>query len=51
VVVSCTTGAASGTASAQPQAAWAGGMGGWPAVGVSVGTGKAGGGGVGFGCN
>jgi hypothetical protein len=49
VVVSCTTGAATGTATAQPQAAWAGGMGGWPAVGVSVGTGNAGGVGVGFG--
>ena len=32
-----------------PQPAWCGGMAGWPAVGISVGTGDAGGVGVGFG--
>ena len=39
VTVTCRSGTASGSAVAQPQAAWSGGLGGWPAVGVSVGTG------------
>jgi hypothetical protein len=49
VTVRCTSGTASGTATALPQAAWAGGMGGWPAVGISVGTGDVSGVGVGLG--
>ena len=39
VTVTCRDGAASGTAAATPERAWSGGLGGWPAVGVSVGTG------------
>ncbi len=49
VTVTCHNGAASGTATAMPEAAWSGGLGGWPAIGVSVGTGTAGGVGVGVG--
>ena len=49
VTVTCRSGTASGTAVAAPQAAWQGGLGGWPAVGVSVGTGDDSGVGVGFG--
>ena len=49
VTVTCRSGAATGTAVAAPQAAWQGGLGGWPAVGVSVGTGNSSGVGVGFG--
>jgi hypothetical protein len=49
VTVSCRAGGAQGQASAAPEAAWSGGMGGWPAVGVSVGTGDSGGVGVGLG--
>ena len=49
VVVTCRSGDASGSATAQPRAAWSGGMAGWPAVGISVGTGDAAGVGVGFG--
>lgn len=49
VSVTCRAGSATGTATAAPEAAWSGGLGGWPAVGVSVGTGTAGGVGVGVG--
>lgn len=49
VTVTCRSGSASGTATALPQAAWNGGLGGWPAIGVSVGTGNAAGVGVGVG--
>jgi hypothetical protein len=49
VTVTCRSGTATGSAVAQPQAAWSGGLGGWPAVGVSVGTGDSSGVGVGFG--
>jgi hypothetical protein len=49
VTVTCRSGAATRTAVAAPQAAWQGGLGGWPAVGVSVGTGNSSGVGVGFG--
>ena len=49
VTVTCRSGTATGTAVAEPQAAWQGGLGGWPAVGVSVGTGTDSGVGVGFG--
>jgi hypothetical protein len=49
VTVTCRSGTASGSAVAAPQAAWQGGLGGWPAVGVSVGTGNSSGVGVGLG--
>ncbi len=49
VTVTCRSGTASGTAEAQPEPAWSGGLGGWPAIGVSVGTGNAGGVGLGLG--
>lgn len=49
VTVTCRSGTATGSAVAAPQAAWQGGLGGWPAVGVSVGTGTSSGVGVGFG--
>jgi hypothetical protein len=49
VTVTCRNGDATGTAVAQPQAAWQGGLGGWPSVGVSVGTGDYSGVGVGVG--
>jgi hypothetical protein len=49
VTVTCRAGELSGAAAAAPQLAWSGGMGGWPAVGVSVGTGDISGVGVGFG--
>jgi hypothetical protein len=49
VTVSCRAGSASGTAVAQPEAVWSRGFGGWPAVGVSVGTGGSSGVGVGMG--
>lgn len=49
VSVTCEAGAARGSATAAPVAAWQGGLGGWPAVGVSVGTGNAGGVGLGLG--
>ena len=49
VTVTCRSGATSGTAAAPPERAWSGGLGGWPAVGVSVGTGDAEGVGVGLG--
>lgn len=49
VTVRCRAGSAAGTAVAQPEAAWAGGMGGWPSVGISVGTGNQSGVGVGLG--
>jgi hypothetical protein len=49
VTVTCRSGTASGTAIAQPEALWQRGMGGWPAVGISVGTGDVGGVGVGLG--
>ncbi|HPG23304.1 MAG TPA: hypothetical protein PLH75_11010 [Amaricoccus sp.] len=49
VTVTCAAGAASGSVVAAPTQAWSNGLGGWPAVGVSVGTGNAGGVGVGFG--
>lgn len=43
------TGPVSGTAVAMPEAPWSNGLGGWPAVGISVGTGSAQGVGVGVG--
>jgi hypothetical protein len=49
VAVTCRSGTASGSAVAQPQAAWSGGLGGWPAVGISVGTGTNSGVGLGLG--
>jgi hypothetical protein len=49
VTVTCKSGNLSGTAVAVPEAAWSGGLAGWPAVGISVGTGNSGGVGVGFG--
>lgn len=49
VTVTCRSGTASGTAAASPEAAWSGGLGGWPAIGMSVGTGNAAGVGVGLG--
>lgn len=49
VTVTCRNGTATGTATAMPEAAWTGGLGGWPAIGVSVGTGNAAGVGVGVG--
>lgn len=49
VSVTCRSGTATGSAVAQPQAAWEGGLGGWPAVGMSVGTGTNSGVGVGVG--
>jgi hypothetical protein len=49
VTVTCRSGSASGTAVATPEATWSRGLGGWPAVGVSVGTGNNSGVGVGMG--
>lgn len=49
VTVTCRSGTATGTAAAPPVAAWSGGLGGWPAVGISVGTGDVNGVGVGLG--
>jgi hypothetical protein len=49
VTVTCRAGEASGTAVAQPEAIWSPGFGGWPAIGISVGTGDYGGVGVGMG--
>jgi len=49
VTVSCRTATASGSAAATPERAWSGGLGGWPVVGMSVGTGDAQGVGVGLG--
>lgn len=53
VTVTCNaqtpTGKLSGTAIASPEAPWSNGLGGWPAVGISVGTGNAQGVGVGVG--
>ncbi len=49
VSVTCHAGTASGTAAALPVAAWSGGLGGWPALGISVGTGTSNGVGVGVG--
>ena len=49
MVVNCRSGDLAGQAAASPQAAWSGGLGGWPAVGISVGTGRAEGVGVGMG--
>lgn len=49
VTVSCRTATASGSAAAAPERAWSGGLGGWPAIGMSVGTGDAQGVGVGLG--
>jgi hypothetical protein len=49
VTVTCRAGETSGSAVAQPEAYWQRGIGGWPAVGVSVGTGGWEGVGVGVG--
>ena len=49
VTVTCRSGEATGSAAASPELAWSGGLGGWPAVGISVGTGSAQGVGVGVG--
>jgi hypothetical protein len=49
VTVTCSAGGAPGSVTVAPTQAWSGGLGGWPAVGVSVGTGNAGGVGVGLG--
>jgi len=49
VRVTCRAGEAVGSADALPERAWSGGLGGWPAVGISVGTGDTSGVGVGLG--
>ena len=49
VSVQCRTAELAGAAVAQPEAAWTGELGGWPAVGLSVGTGNRGGVGLGVG--
>lgn len=49
VSVTCRAGAQSGTAVSAPEAVWSRGAGGWPAVGISVGTGDVSGVGVGLG--
>jgi hypothetical protein len=49
VTVTCRSGSGTGTATAQPEALWQRGLGGWPAVGISVGTGDVSGVGVGLG--
>ena len=49
VGVTCRAGTAEGTAVAAPEMVWNRGMGGWPAVGISVGTGDLSGVGVGLG--
>jgi hypothetical protein len=49
VSVTCHAGSRSGTAVSAPEAVWSRGGGGWPAVGVSVGTGNVSGVGVGLG--
>jgi hypothetical protein len=49
VAVTCRSGKAVGTGQAQPEPAWSGGLGGWPAIGISVGTGNAAGAGIGLG--
>lgn len=49
VRVSCADGVRSGTAESRPEASWNRGLGGWPAVGISVGTGDVSGVGVGVG--
>ena len=49
VTVTCRAGKQSGSGVAPPVAAWSGGAGGWPAVGISVGTGDVSGVGVGLG--
>lgn len=49
VSVTCRSGDLAGSAAAAPERAWSGGLGGWPAVGVSVGTGGNSGVGVGLG--
>ena len=48
VTVTCRAAGASGSLAARPTAAWSNGMGGWPAVGISVGTGNNVGVGVGW---
>ena len=40
VTVTCRADGAAGSLAAQPTTAWSRGMGGWPAVGISVGTGN-----------
>jgi hypothetical protein len=47
--VDCRIGEARGAMRAEPQLGWAGGLGGWPAIGVTVGTGSSDGVGVGVG--
>ena len=49
VTVTCAAGSAKGSALVAPEAVWSGGVGGWPAVGISVGTGNMSGVGVGVG--
>lgn len=49
VSVTCQAGSLSGTAISAPEAVWSRGVGGWPAVGISVGTGSNNGVGVGMG--
>ena len=49
VSVTCRAGSLSGTALSVPEATWSRGVGGWPAVGISVGTGSYEGVGVGMG--
>ena len=49
VSVTCRAGNLSGTAISVPEAVWSRGVGGWPAVGISVGTGSNNGVGVGLG--
>lgn len=49
VTVTCAAGSASGEVLVAPEAVWSGGAGGWPSVGISVGTGNTSGVGVGVG--
>lgn len=49
VTVTCAAGDAKGSALVAPEAVWSGGVAGWPAVGISVGTGNMSGVGVGVG--
>lgn len=49
VSVTCSAGGLSGTAVSAPEVVWSRGMGGWPAVGISVGTGNQSGVGMGVG--
>lgn len=49
VTVACEAGDAEGSVLVPPEAVWDGGLGGWPSVGISVGTGNSSGVGLGVG--